>query len=413
MLAMGLAILGASCASPQLPEPAQDSGSPPHAATGSPTPPTPSVPVPVQPATVPATKFALLLPLSGEQSAAGEAVRAGFIAAWLADAGASRPEVIILDEARGGAREAFERAAGAGATMVVGPLLKESVAEVLPVAGAMPTLALNNLEVPLPTPPTFHQFGLAPEDEARQVAERAAAEGQLRALAFVPDSEWGRRVLTAFMSALEQRGGTVLGYRFYEPRATDFTSQLQRLLLVDESREREGALSRYLGIPLEFEPRRRGDVDFIFLAANVASGRLIRPQLRFLYAGDVPTYATSAIYLAGSNGDPDLEGIRFMDAPALLSPDSRALLLRAALERRWPPGAAGRMRFHAMGYDAYELARSIAVGSAAGLFGLSGLLEFDTERRVHRRMPWAEFRNGRLALLPDIEAAQDVTPPGS
>jgi len=406
---MGLAILGAACAAPQLPEDARGADSPPVPVPAPP----PGATVPVQPAMAPVTRFALLLPLSGAQSAAGEAVREGFVAAWLADAGAGRPEVTILDEERSGARAAFERAAGADATMVIGPLLKESVAEILPVAGSLPTLALNNLEVPLPTPANFYQFSLAPEDEARQVAERAAAEGRLRALAFVPDNEWGRRVLTAFLPALEQRGGTVLAYRLYEPRATDFTSQLQRLLLIDESRERERALSGYLGVPLEFEPRRRGDVDLIFLAANVASGRLIRPQLRFLYAGDIPTYATSAIYLAGSDGDPELEGVRFMDAPALLSPDSRALLLQAALERRWAPGAVGRMRFYAMGYDAYDLAKSIAAGSTEGHFGLSGLLEFDPERRVHRRMPWAEFRNGNLALLPAVDSAQDVAAPDS
>jgi outer membrane PBP1 activator LpoA protein len=203
------------------------------------------------------------------------------------------------------------------------------------------------------------------------------------------------------MPALEQLGGKVLAYRFYDPAATDFTAQIQRLLLLDESRARHRALSAYLGVATEFEPRRRGDIDFIFLAANVASGRLIRPQLRFLYAGDIPTYATSAIYAAGSDGDADLDGVRFPDAPALIGSDSRAVALRAALERRRGAGAVSLMRFYAMGYDAYTLSEAVESGAVDGIFGLSGMLSLDADRRIHRRMPWAEFRNGRIVSLPD------------
>jgi outer membrane PBP1 activator LpoA protein len=354
--------------------------------------------------------MALLLPLSGAQAAVAAAVRDGFLAAYLGDARPNRPAITILDEERPGARAAYESAVAAGAGTVVGPLLKDSVMAVLPTAGAVPTLALNHVDAAVPTPGSFYQFALAPEDEARAVAERAAGEGLLRALALVPDNEWGRRMLTAFMPALEQRGGIVLGYRFYDPAATDFTAQIQRLLLLDESRRRHRALSAYLGVATEFEPRRRTDVDFIFLPANAAAGRLIRPQLRFLYAGDIPTYSTSAIYAAPSDGDSDLDGIRFTDAPALIGSDPRALALRAALERHWPGGAVGRMRFYAMGFDAYHLATGIGSSAFGDSFGLSGALSMDPARRIHRRMPWAEFRGGRIVALPElVEPLPDLT----
>lgn len=351
-------------------------------------------------------RLALLLPLSGPQRGVAEAVRDGFVAAYLAEGtGAMRPEIMVLDEERPGAAAAYQAALDAGADSVVGPLLKESVVQVLPVATAT-TLALNNVELGVPTPGGFYQFALAPEDEARQAAERAVRESRLRALVLAPDNEWGRRMLTAFKPALEELGGAVLAYRFYDPGATDFTAQIQRLLLLDESRARHRALSTYLGVASEFEPRRRADVDFIFLAANVSAGRLIRPQLRFLYAGDIPTYSTSAIYAVGRSGDVDLDGIRFVDAPALLGGDPRADSLRATLERQWPAGAAGRMRFYAMGYDAYNLMRGLSTGASEGLVGLSGVLSLDADRRVHREMPWAEFRNGRIVTLPDVDYQQ-------
>jgi len=348
---------------------------------------------------------ALLLPLSGAQRPVAEAIRDGFMAAWLADDAATRPEVRVLDEERPGAADAYRAALADGAGLVVGPLLKESVAQVVPLAGPVPTLVLNNLDAAGLPPPGLFQFALAPEDEARQVAERAVAEGRTRALALVPDSEWGRRMLTAFMPALEALGGTVLAYRFYDPAATDYTAQLQRLLLVDESRARHRQLAANVGVELEFEPRRRTDVDFIFLAATTASGRLIRPQLRFLYAGDIPTYATSAIYPPGSAGDADLDGIMFPDAPALLGGDVRAGALRGSLGRSWPPGAQARMRFYAMGFDAYTLARGGAGPGEAGISGLSGRLTADAGQRIHRDMPWAAYRDGRIVTLPAAPGA--------
>lgn len=356
-----------------------------------------------RPEVTPATpRIALLLPLSGAQRAVAEAVRDGFIAAWLADDGPARAPVMVLDEEQGGAVGTYRQALDAGAGIVVGPLLKESAAQIATVAGTVPTLVLNTLDAATPPPPgPFFQFALAPEDEARQVAERAVAEGRRRALALVPDSEWGRRLLASFTPALEAIGGTVLAHHYYDPAATDFTAAIERLLHLDESRDRHRRLVANLGVALEFEPRRRDDIDFIFMAASTATGRLIRPQLRFLDAGDIPTYATSVIYQAGSGSDADLDGVMFADAPVLVAPDEHGRAMQAAVTARWPAGAMARLRFFALGYDAYGLAASLAAapGVPAGLAGLSGMLSFDTAGRVHRQLPWAQFHDGRIVLL--------------
>ncbi len=151
-------------------------------------------------------------------------------------------------------------------------------------------------------------------------------------------------------------------------------------------------------------------MDFIFLAANAAAGRLIRPQLRFLYAGDIPTYATSAIFQAGSSGDPDLDGIMFVDAPVLLAPDERAQRMTAALATRWPAGTAARLRLFAMGFDAYGLAAALPMmpGESGAIAGLSGMLSLDVFGRLHRQMAWAEFRNGSTALLGPVTLREPV-----
>jgi hypothetical protein len=355
-----------------------------------------------QPSPIPARRVALLLPLSGPQRPLAEAVRDGFIAAWLDhQARASRPEILVLDEEKPGAAEAYSNAIAAGANAVVGPLLRESAAQVAAVAGTTRTLTLNYLDSAVATPAGLHQFALSPEDEARDAAARAIADGRSRALVLAPGNDWGRRMLAGFERALIEHGGQLLDYRLYDPAATDFTGDIQRLLQLDRSRARHRQLSAYLGIDLEFEPRRRSDADFIFLAANVAAGRLIRPQLRFLYAGDLPTYSSSAIYAAGSAGDADLDGVAFTDAPILLGTDARAAQLRATLAAHWPPGSAARLRFYAMGFDAYMLFRALSSGPFVALPGLSGTLTMDAQGRIHRQMPWAEFRDGRIVVLGD------------
>lgn len=414
LLACGSAIVAVACGPLQQPE---ASGTPATPVTTAELPgrqPAAAPPATVVVPTVQAHKLALLLPLSGAQRAAGEAIRDGFLAAYLADpASDTRPEVLILDEASPGPAAAYQAALDAGAEALLGPLLKESVAEVAHIARPLPWLALNNLDTPAVASNPY-QFALTPEDEARAIAARAAAQGQLRALALAPDSDWGRRLLGAFTAALEERGGTVVAYRFYDPAMRDYTAQIQRLLLLDESRNRQRELVANLGVSLEFEPRRRDDLDCIFLAANPVSGRLLWPQLRFLNAGDLPIYATSAIYQPGESGGVDREGIMFTDAPAIVGSDPRASALRATLASRWPAGATGQMRFYAMGYDAYALVRTMMAGGSPGLMpvdGLSGGLLLDGNRRIHRRMAWAAFRGGQVVPLEDAPPAAPADGP--
>jgi outer membrane PBP1 activator LpoA protein len=389
------AIVAAACGPLQLPAATPDAAS------------AVSAPVPVAP---PAPRrVALLVPLSGPQRQLGESIRDGFLAARLAGAtGTADADVMVLDELAPDAASACAAALAAGAEAIVGPLLKESVAAVAPVAGNALQLALNTLEPGAAAPARFYQFGLLPEDEAEQAAIRAAAEGRLRAVGLAPDTDWGRRVLGAFAPAIEARGGTLLAFRFYNPTATDYTAQLERLLGVDESRARHRAVTRQVGTTLEFEPQRRTDVDVIFLAATPTTGRMLRPQLRFVYAGDLPVLATSAIHQPGSGGDADLDGIAFPDAPAVIGTDPRSERLRMDISSHWPGGGISRLRFFAMGHDAWHVASSLATGGSGELDGLSGRLSVDAGGRVRRELAWGAYRDGMVVPLPTL-----VSPPAS
>jgi outer membrane PBP1 activator LpoA protein len=286
----------------------------------------------------------------------------------------------------------------------VGPLLKNSVTAVAAEAGQTTTLALNFLSNYRGTPRGFYQFALSPEDEARQIAERAVAEGHSKAVALVADSDWGQRMLTSFAAELESRGGQLLDSAVFDVSSPDFASPIRRLLLLDESFARHERLAANLGQKLQFEPRRREDVDFIFIAATAKNGIRIRPRLKYEGAGSIPTYATSNIFEVGSTNNSDLDGIMFPDIPWLIQPDPTARELQQTLAQYWA-GYLTDSRLYAMGYDMYRLMPFLngeVRNVLAPVAGMTGQLYMDDNRRIHRRLTWARIERGQPQPLPDL-----------
>ncbi len=228
-------------------------------------------------------QIALLLPLSGRNAAAGSAIRNGFLGAYFTAAAELEDdqEIRLYDvNGGGGAPEAYQQAVTEGAQFVVGPLLRPDVADLAAQASLpVPVLTLNYLPDDAASPPGFYQFALAPEDEAVSAADRALADGHRRAVALVPNNDWGRRMLSSFATAFEAGGGVLLDYRDYRPTMQDFSFEIEGLMALNESVQRYQRLRANIGGPLQFDPRRRQDVQFVFLAADAKAGRLITAQV--------------------------------------------------------------------------------------------------------------------------------------
>jgi outer membrane PBP1 activator LpoA protein len=347
-------------------------------------------------------QIAVLLPLSRIPEAA--AIRDGFIAAYLSNPSGSDTRLKIYDTDQLGSHEAYLQAQVDGADFIVGPLLKPDVETVVPISGIVPTLALNNLQSNLPPPENFYQFALAPEDEAAEVARHAIAAGARNAVALIPNDDWGLRLLQSFQAELEALGGSLLQFRAYDTGTRDFSLAITTLLNLSFSTQRYQRLAANLGVPIEFEPRRRQDVDMIFFAAQPRAGRLLAPQFRFHFAGDLPTYATSEVYDAVNQGaDVDLNGVIFPETPWLLTPDDNARELMASLTSYWPQRTASArwLRLYGMGFDAYRLVPMLYNGGRVfiSIPGMSGDLWMDDRGEIHRRLPIAQFQNGRPVAL--------------
>ena len=279
----------------------------------------------------------------------------------------------------------------------------------------VPVLTLNYLADNTLAPPGLYQFSLAPEDEAAAVAQRAILDGHTRALALVPSNTLGRRLFASFASAFEALGGTVLDSRSYTTENPDYSNTIEDLMALSGSVKRYQRLRANIGGPLQFDPRRRQDAEFIFLAADAPSGRLIKSQLKFHYSGDLPVYSTSSIYAMDGRSDSDLNGVMFADAPWLIDPQPWISELPKLYAEHWPQHRRlGRL--HAMGYDAYHLVGLLFSSDGHSMReydGATGHLYLDNDGRVHRYMAWAQFLRGVPTPLrepePDNESLFEQT----
>ena len=357
-------------------------------------------------ASQPLTKIALLLPQEGQLAGVARALRGGFMAAHFQaqQSGQVVPAVQVFDSSRISSLDDFYRQAqAAGVQLVIGPLEKPLVKKLaaypqLPIT----TLALNYADAGQKAPPQLFQFGLAAEDEAREVSRRARADGMVRAVALVPSGEWGDRVLAAFRKDWEANGGTLLAAeRIAQPIA--LAQQIAELFQLRQSEGRAKSLQSTVGGNIAAQPSRRQDIDFIFLASTPQQAQQIKPTLNFQYAGDVPVYATSNLYSASGdvNQYNDMTGIRFCETPWLLDSSNS---LRQQVVQQWPQAAGSLGRLYAMGVDAYSLAPRLGQLKALPdnrVEGLSGSLSMNANQRIERQLPWAEFAGGQVKRLPD------------
>lgn len=373
-------------------------------------------------------QIALLLPEQGNLNQAAAAVRDGFLAAYY-HARAEQSQVPLIRQYNtSGATpvdQLYRQALAEGAELVIGPLDKDQVQTLYEMdTRPVPLLSLNYLEEqgepkektarPLQsltpqdwpelqlestalkeqTSSPFYQFGLAAEDEARQAARRAFQEGHRNAMLLTPGRNWAERSALAFSREWRNLGGKVLVDSQFA--ANDgYSAIIQQSLLIDQSQARRQELTRLLGTHLEFVPRRRQDLDMIFLIASPEQGRQINPTLAFHYAGDLPVYATSHIYSGQQNpkDNRDLNGIRFNTMPWLLGGN----FPEKSLLDQHTQSPAIYNRLHALGVDAFRLYPRLPQLQSieqARLYGATGALRMAQGHRLEREQVWAEFRQG-------------------
>lgn len=363
----------------------------------------------------PAQSIAVMLPMQGRYKNVADAIQAGIVTAWYEQGAIEKPLLRFYDTSDENVSfdELYQQAIMDGAGYVIGPLDKASINALAQSAMLdVPILTLNYAENPLSMSDNLFQFGLLPEDEARQVAELAIRDNHTTAAVLVPDSDWGRRLQDAFTERFEELGGSVLTVQHYPTNVDDYSRQLKSLFNLDDSDARHRDLQHILGTKLNFLPYRRQDIDMIFLAGTNRSARGIIPALKFHHAGDLPVYATSHVYSGYLDAaDRDLEGVIFCDLPWTLTSDSP---LKQDFNTIWKDQRT-YTRLFALGVDAYNIVQNLQylqTHDYARFSGETGNISMDGNRRLHRELLWARFNNGKpvymdLTIPPETLAADD------
>lgn len=375
----------------------------------------------------PPRRIALLVPLVGDYGGAAEAVRDGFVAAYLhalPPGDAALQEVRVYDTGASGVAPAYRLALADGADAIVGPLQRNAVAALAALSPTVPVVALNYVEplarkeppaaeregtalarkeqqddVPLATGEaegqrtTMHQLALAVEDEATAVAKALARAGATRIALFDSPGPWWARARDRFEAELEAvevvATGTLYG-------VTDVTGVAGEVMGVDASNARHQALSKLLGTSPAFTPRRRTDVDAVVAFVDSAALMALKPALDFHFARELPVYVPSRAVRGVAWAR--LEGVRVCDLPWRLH---RQPLRREAAAFATSRGAAADL--FALGIDGFRVVNQLPRLAEHGetIAGSTGMLRAGADGRIRRTPAWGEVAGGVLIAAPD------------
>jgi outer membrane PBP1 activator LpoA protein len=343
---------------------------------------------------------AVLLPNEGGLAPAAMAIRDGILRAYLDEPGNTNLRFYSSGTSSESAIDAYHRARADGADQVIGPLRLESTEAISKLAALdIPALVLNRADRDESSGESqlnslVTSISLSQADEAEAIAMKALQAGRKRVIIIVPDSAWGRRIENAFAVPFVQHGGLISARAEFQRNTSDHSAMLTSLLKIDESQARKTRLQVQIGAPLTFEPIRRDDFDFIFMAASPQEGRELKPLLKFHDAGEVPVYSIGRIYSGRPevSRDQDLNGIVFTAVQWQLN--------EAASKQRLPDsvreGAQGKL--YALGQDAWRLLPWIPLmkkDADLDFRGEVGHLGIDNSGQIQRQPAWAQFIDGK------------------
>ncbi len=253
-------------------------------------------------------------------------------------------EIKIYDTSSQSITQILAQAQQDGASLVVGPLLKESVDGVLKSGTPLNVLALNQPET-VQNRPNVCYFALSPEDEAADAAAHIWQEGKRAPLLLVPYSALGDRVTKAFADRWAQLGGgTVLQQKFGSVNELKMNINggtgiaLTGSPVAASLPQQQSVTIGGLTIPApptdaQITAGTSGNVDAVYILATPSEIALIKPMIA-MRAGShsgATLYASSRSAQGGSGPDfrLEMEGLEFSDIPMLTG--SNPALMQQAL----------------------------------------------------------------------------------
>ncbi|EKK5567329.1 penicillin-binding protein activator [Enterobacter hormaechei] len=295
-----------------------------------------------------------------------------------------------------------------GASIVVGPLLKNNVEALMQSNTTLNVLALNQPEQ-VQNRANICYFALSPEDEARDAARHIHEQGKQAPLLLIPRSTLGDRVANAFAQEWQTLGGgVVLQQKFgsaSELRAgvnggagIALNGSPVSASLPQQQSVTIGGLT-IPAPPTDAQISGGGKVDSAYIVATPEEIAFIKPMIAMRNGSQsgATLYASSrsAQGTAGPDFRLEMEGLQYSEIPMLAG--SNPQLMQQAL------GAVRNdyslARLYAMGVDAWALANHFTqMRQVPGfeLNGNTGDLTADQDCVINRKLSWLKYQQGQI-----------------
>lgn len=346
-------------------------------------------------------QIALLIPLHGPFGKMGQAIQDGFMTAFYANAKTlpQTPTIKIYDTSQSeNITDIENQALQEGADFIVGPLTKSNVNKIIDDGNKqVPTLTLNYSDESS-IPNNFIQLGFSPEQAAEQITFFAWQHGATKSLIITPNNDWGNQVSKSFNTHWLAVGGSVVNELNFDDN-NQLPSEISNALSITDSVTRTTELSQLLGEKLKSTPRRRRDINSIFLAATPQEARQIIPLLRFYYAGDIPVFSIANIYTGypAPRNDHDLNGIYFDDMPWIIKNSPTIDQFKRTILSLWKNNYQNNSRLYGLGIDAFTIStlysRLLALPNFA-IHGVTGQIFLQPDHTVYQQLYFARFSQG-------------------
>ncbi|EPF6111838.1 penicillin-binding protein activator [Enterobacter cloacae] len=295
-----------------------------------------------------------------------------------------------------------------GASIVVGPLLKNNVEELMKSNTALNVLALNQPEQ-VQNRANICYFALSPEDEARDAARHIHEQGKQSPLLLIPRSTLGDRVANAFAEEWQKLGGgIVLQQKFgsvSELRAgvnggagIALNGSPVSTSLPQQQSVTIGGLT-IPAPPTDAQISGGGKVDAAYIVATPQEIAFIKPMIAMRNGSQsgATLYASSrsAQGTAGPDFRLEMDGLQYSEIP-MLAGSNPALMQQALSAVRNDYSLA---RLYAMGVDAWTLANHFTqMRQVPGfeLNGNTGDLTATQDCVINRKLSWLKYQQGQI-----------------
>lgn len=323
-------------------------------------------------------RVALLVPMSGANAGVGRSIANATTMALL-DTKAERVRITTYDTGAGAAAAA-KKAIAEGNRLILGPLTADEVRAVAPIARAanVPLISYSN-DVSIAGDGTY-LMGYMPTQSVDRVVGHASSNGINSFAALVPKGVYGERAGNAFLKAVKERGGTVVGMESFDRSAGSVAAAVKRL----------ANSSSYDALLIADVGRIAMDAAPLVRAGGGADARLLGTELWNTESGITGSAALRGAWFASVS-----DGLyrqfaskyraRYKTAPyrlASLGYDSVLLTVRIAQE--WKPGTPFPVR---------------RLSDSDGYAGIDGAFRFDRDGIAERALQVQEVDAGKLTIV--------------